>query len=129
MDRGRAGLAQPLGAAHEARALPGTRPGGSPRTAESRLAASGTELTRFPHATHLASWAGLCPGHHDRGGTRRSGQTRPGSRWVRQVLVEVAQVAATTKQTEVAAPYQRLAARRGKPRARMALGHTLLVPV
>ena len=81
MDRVRAVLAQPLAAAPEASAWLDTRPGGSHRTAELLLADRGTEMTRCPHAKPLASWAGLCPGHAERGGTRLSGTTRNGSRW------------------------------------------------
>jgi transposase len=86
-------------------------------------------MARFPSAKHLASWAGMCPGHYDSGGKRLSGKTRKGSRWLRQVLVEAAHVAAKTKQTYLAAQYQRIAARRGKQRALMALGHTILIIV
>jgi transposase len=86
-------------------------------------------MTRFPNAQHLASWAGMCPGQYDSGGKRLSGKPRNGSRWLRQVLVEAAHVAAKTKPPYLAAQYQRLAARRGKKRARIALGHTMLVSV
>jgi transposase len=58
-----------------------------------------------------------------------SGKTRKGSRWLRQVLVEAAHVAAKTRQTYLAAQYQRIAARRGKKRALIALGHTILIVV
>ncbi len=86
-------------------------------------------MGRFPSAKHLASWAGMCPGHHESAGKRLSGKTRKGSRWLRQVLVEAAHVAAQTTQTSLAAQYRRLAARRGKTRALIALGHTILVIV
>ena len=122
-------ITQHLEAEHEAIALLDTIPGVSQRTAEILLAELGTEMTRFPNAKHLAYWAGMCPGHDESGGKRLSGKTRKGSRWLRQVLVEVAQVAAKTKQTYLAAQYQRIAARRGKKRALIALGHTILVIV
>ena len=121
--------AQHLAAEQEAMALLDTSPGGSQRTAESLLAEIGTDMTRCPSATHLASWAGLCPGHHESAGKRLSGKTRTGSRWLRQVLGDAAHVAAKTKQTYLAAQYQRLAARRGKKRALMALAHTILIIV
>jgi transposase len=110
-------------------ALWDTIPGVSQRTAESLRAELGTDMTQFPHATHLASWAGMGPGHHESAGQRLSGQTRQGRRWRRQVLVEAAPVAAKPKQTDLAAPYQRMAARRGKTRALMALGPTILIMV
>jgi transposase len=126
IDRVSALLGQHLEAEQEAIALLDTIPGVSQRTAEILLAESGTDMTRFPSAKHLASWAGMCPGHHESAGKHLSGKTRKGSRWLRQVLVEAAHVAAKTKQTYLAAQYQRIAARRGKKRALMALGHTIL---
>ena len=122
-------LAPHLEAEQEAVALLDTMPGVSQRTAEILLAEIGTDMTRFPSAKHLASWAGMCPGHDESGGKRLSGKTRKGRRWRRQVLVEAAHVAAKTQQTDLAAQYRRLAARRGKTRALMALGHTILTMV
>jgi transposase len=122
-------IAQPVVAEQEAMALLETIPGGSQRTAEIRLAELGTDMGRFPRAKHLASGAGRCPGHHDSAGQRVSGKTRQGSRWLRQVLVEAAHVAAKTTQTSLAAQYRRMAARRGKKRALRALGHTILIMV
>jgi transposase len=122
-------IAQDLEAEQEAVALLDTIPGVSQRTAEVLLAEIGTDMTRFPSAKHLASWAGMCPGNYESGGKRLNGKTRKGSRWLRQVLVEAAHVAAKTKQTYLAAQYRRLAARRGKKRALIALGHTILTIV
>jgi transposase len=129
IDRVSALIAQHLEAEQEAIALLDTIPGVSQRTAEILLAEIGTDMIRFPSAKHLASWAGMCPGHHESAGKRLSGKTRQGSRWLRQVLVEAAHVAAKTKQTYLAAQYQRMAARRGKKRALIALGHTILILV
>src|SRR5262245_17974126 len=129
IDRVSTVIEQHLVAEQEAIALLETIPGVSQRTAEILLAEIGTDMGRFPRAEHLASWAGMCPGHHESAGKRLSGKTRKGSRWRRQVLVEAAHVAAKTKQTYLAAQYRRIAARRGKKRARMALGHTILIIV
>ena len=129
MDRVGVTIAQRLTANQEAITLLDTIPGVSQRTAEILLAEIGTDRERFPSAKHLASWAGMCPGNHASAGKRLSGKTRKGSRWLRQVLVESAHVAAKTKQTSLAAQYKRLAARRGKKRALIALGHTLLIIV
>jgi transposase len=129
IDRVSALIGQHLEAEQEAIALLDTIPGVSQRTAEILLAEIGTDMTRFPSAKHLASWAGMCPGHHESAGKHLSGKTRKGSRWLRQVLVEAAHVAAKTKQTYLAAQYQRIAARRGKKRALIALGHTILTIV
>ena len=95
-------IAQRLTAEQEASTLLDTIPGVSQRTAESLLAEIGTDMDRFPSAKHLASWAGMCPGNHASAGKRLSGKTRKGSRWLRQVLVESAHVAAKTKQTYLA---------------------------
>jgi transposase len=129
IDRVSALIAQHLEAEQEAVALLDTIPGVSQRTAEILLAEIGTDMTRFPSAKHLASWAGMCPGNYESGGRRLNGKTRKGSRWLRQVLVEAAHVAAKTKGTYLAAQYRRIAARRGKKRALIALGHTILTIV
>ena len=103
-----------------------TIPGVGRRTAEILVAEIGTDLTRFPSAAHLASWAGLCPGNDESAGKRRSGRTRKGSPWLRTALVEAARAAARTKGTYLAAQYRRLAARRGAKRAAIAVAHSLL---
>jgi transposase len=104
-----------------------TIPGVGRRTAETLLAEIGADLSRFPTARHLASWAGRCPGNDESAGKRRSGRTRKGSPWLRTALVEAAQAAARTKDTYLATQYRRLAARRGAKRAAVAVAHTLLV--
>ena len=106
-----------------------TIPGVGRRTTEVLLAEIGADLSRFPTARHLASWAGLCPGNDESAGKRRSGRTRQGSPWLRTALVEAAQAAARTKDTYLATQYRRLAARRGAKRAAVAVAHTILVMV
>jgi transposase len=103
-----------------------TLPGVGRRTAEDLLAEIGTDMTRFPTAGHLASWAGMCPGNHESAGKQRSGKTRKGNKWLRAVLIEAAHAAARKKDGYPAALYRRLAGRRGKRRAAVAVGHTLL---
>ena len=120
---------QRLIADQEAIALLDTIPGVGQRAAEIRIAEIGTAMSRLPSAKHLASWAGMCPGNYASGGKRLSGKTRKGSRWLRQVLVAIAHVAAKTKNTYLAAQYKRIAARRGKKRALIAVGHTILTIV
>jgi transposase len=110
----------------ESLALLDSIPGVSRRTAEILLAEVGADLQRFPTAKHLASWAGVCPGNHQSAGKRLSGRTRKGSPWLRQALVEAAHGAARSKRTYVGAQYRRIAARRGKKRAAVAVGHTIL---
>jgi transposase len=120
---------QRLAAEREAMALLDTMPGVSQRTAQVLLADLGADLSRFPSAGHLASWAGMCPGNAQSGGKRLSGKTRKGNAWLRRTLVEVAHVAAKTKETYLAAQYRRMAARRGKKRALIAVGHSVLVMI
>jgi len=102
-------------------------PGISQRAAEGILAEIGVNMDRFASAKHLASWAGMCPGNHESAGKRTSGRTNKGSPWLRKLLVQVALAAGRTKNTYLSAQYGRLAARRGKKRATIALGHTILV--
>jgi transposase len=102
-------------------------PGISRRAAEVILAEIGLDMSRFPSAGHLASWAGMCPGNHESAGKRLSGRTRKGSPWLRKILVEAAHAAAHTKNTYLAAQYRRLAARGGPKKAMVAVGHSILV--
>lgn len=104
-----------------------TIPGVGPRTAEVILAEMGRDMSRFPTAHHMASWAGMCPGNRESGGKRLSGKTRKGNHWLRQALVESAHAAKKARQTYLAAQHRRLAARRGTNVATVAVAHTILV--
>jgi transposase len=103
-----------------------TIPGVDRRTAEVIVAEIGIDMERFPTAEHLASWAGLCPGNDQSAGKRRSGHTTKGDQWLRAALTQAAWAASHTKATYLSAQYHRLAKRRGKKRALIAVGHTLL---
>jgi transposase len=106
-----------------------TIPGIAQRTAEIIIAEIGVEMTRFPTAGHLASWAGMCPGLHESAGKRRSGQARKGNQALRVALCEAAWSAARTRDTYLAAQFRRFARRMGKKnegKAIFAVAHTLL---
>ena len=102
-------------------------PGINRRIAEIVIAEVGVDLKPFADARHLASWAGMCPGNDQSAGKRRSGKTRKGSKWLRRALIEAAHGAARTRNSYYQAQYRRIVARRGKQRAAVAVGHSLLV--
>jgi transposase len=122
-------IAERLGPFEEALARLDSIPGIGRQTAEVLLAEVGLDLTRFPTAGNLASWAGLCPGNNESAGKRHSGRTRKGSPWLRTALVEAAQAASRAKKTYLAAQYHRLVARRGRKKALVAVAHSMLVIV
>jgi transposase len=115
------------GPVDEAIGLLDTMPGVARHTAEMIVAEIGTDMTRFPRADHLASWAGVAPGNPESAGKRASGQTRKGNRFLPTALVQAAHAAARTKQTSLSAQYRRLARRRRKKRAMLAVAHAILV--
>jgi transposase len=106
-----------------------TIPGVERRAAEVLIAETGGDMTAFPTAAHLASWAGVCPGNNESAGKRRSGRSRQGSKWLRGTLIESARAAARTRDTYLNAQYRRVRARRGANRASLAVAHSLLVAV
>jgi transposase len=102
-------------------------PGIDRRVAQVIAAEIGLNMGQFPSDRHLSSWAGMCSGNNQSAGKRKSGRTSPGSRWLKQALVQAAWAASHTKNSYLAAQYQRLVRRRGKKRALVAVGHSILV--
>ena len=104
-------------------------PGVGESSAKTILSVIGTDMSRFPTASHLASWAGVCPGNNESAGKRRSGKTRKGNSLLRTTLVLCAQGASRAKGSFFSAQYSRLMIRRGKNRAKMAVAHSLLIAI
>jgi transposase len=103
-----------------------TIPAVSTTAAHALISEIGTDMSRFPTAGHLASWLGLCPGNNQSGGKRLSGRTRHGNVYARAVLVQVAHVASKMPATQYGALYRRIATRRGKKRALIAVAHAVV---
>jgi transposase len=106
-----------------------TIPGVDQRVAEAIVAEIGVDMSRFPTHRHLASWAGVCPGNNESAGKHKSGKTRRGDRWLFRVLLEGGWAVTRTKDTYLNSFYHRLAPRRGKKKAIVALVHCLVVIV
>jgi transposase len=108
-------------------ALAQTLPGMAQRAAQAILAEIGVDMSRFPTAAHLASWARLCPGNRQSAGKRRPATTGTGATWLRATLQEVAWAAVRTRKSYYRVLYHRLKARRGPKKAIVAVQHALLV--
>ena len=91
------------------------------------VAEIGSDMSRFPTANHLAAWAGLAPGNNESAGKRRYGKTRQGNRLLKTGLVQVSHAVAHMKNNYLSAQYHRLAARRGKKKAVIAVAHSVLI--
>ncbi len=107
-----------------------TIPGVGKRTVETVVAEIGVDMSRFPSAAHLASWAGLCPGNDESAGKTRSGRARKGDEALRTALCEAAWAASHGNNTYLAAQYRRFLRRMGKKsegKAIFAVAHTLVV--
>jgi len=106
-----------------------TIPGIDRKTAWMIVAELGVDMSVFPDAKHLASWAGLCPGNRESGGKRMSGRTRKANRYVKRGMCQAAWAASHTKNTYLSAFYRRIQARKGPQKAVMALAHHLITVV
>jgi transposase len=114
---------------NEAVALLDTIPGVNRKTAEDMLAEMGLDMSQYPTDKHLTSWAGLAPGNRQSGGKRYSCRTRKGNRVLSSITVQAAWSAVRTKDTFLKSRYHRLAARRGKKRAIVAVARSILASV
>jgi transposase len=101
-------------------------PGISPDLARTIIAETGLDMSRFPTAAHLVSWAGLCPSTRQSGARTRAGKKGQGDTWLRGSLGQAATGAART-QTFLGERYSRIARRRGKARAQVAVARSILI--
>jgi transposase len=101
-------------------------PGVNRRTVENVVVEIGADMSQFPDEDHLSAWAGMSPGNEESAGKRSRSRTTKGNRWLRRALTEAAWAASHTKGSYLGARYRRLAPRRGKKRALIAVGHTIL---
>lgn len=102
-------------------------PGVGRTVAQVIVAELGVDMSRFPSAAHASSWAGLAPGKNESAGKNRSGKVTPGNRHLKSMLVQSAHAVSRTNGNYLAAQFRRLAARRGKKRAAIAVAHSILV--
>jgi transposase len=106
-----------------------TIPGISTLTADVIIAETGADMTRFPTAKHLASWAGTTPGHHESAGKVKSSRTRPGNPYLQGALGAAAMACSQNPRTYLGARYRRIAARRGPKKANVAIQRSMLIAI
>ena len=112
-----------------ARDLIVTIPGISTAVADVIIAETGADMSRFPTAGHLASWAGTCPGSNESAGRVKSTHTRPGNPYLKGALGVAAMSASRSQGTYFSAKYRRIASRRGPIKAIVALEHAMLIAI
>jgi transposase len=103
-----------------------TMPGIADIAAQVMVAEIGVDMSRFPSAGHLVSWAGLCPRNDESAGKRRSTRVRKGSNWLKTTLVTAAWAAVRTKDSYLRAQFLRIKARRGPKKAILAVAASMV---
>lgn len=111
------------------RELISTIPGISTLTADVVIAETGADMTRFPTAENLASWAGTTPGSNESAGRVKSSKTRPGNHYLQGALGAAAMSCAQNTRTYYGARYRRIASRRGPQKANVAIQHSMLIAI
>lgn len=122
-------LSEKLNSFREAIELLKSIPGVSELSARTFLSEIGTDMTRFPTAGHLVSWAGLCPKSDQSAGKRRSNRLRKSAPWLKTALVQSAWAAVRAKRTYLQAQFHRLRARRGATKAICAVAASILTAI
>ena len=102
-------------------------PGVGKLTAQAIIAEIGTDMNQFPNEKHLAAWAGVCPGQNESAGKRKSGKTKKGNSNLKKTLVQCANSASHSKGTYLSTQHKRIAHRRGRKKANVAVAHTILI--
>jgi transposase len=110
----------------ERAALLTTMPGISDIAAQVIVAEIGVDMSRFPSAGHLVSWAGLCPRNDESAGKRRSTRVRKSGNWLKTTLVTAAWAAARKNDSYLKAQFLRLKSRRGAKKAILAVAASML---
>jgi transposase len=104
-----------------------TIPGVGPKVAQTIIAETGGDMSKFPSAAHLASWAGLAPAIYESAGKRTPAGRRRGNKWLNAMLVEAAgSVGRMHGKNYLAVQHARLTRRRGMSRAQIAVAHSML---
>jgi transposase len=106
-----------------------TIPGISTITADVIVAETGADMSRFPTAKHLASWAGTTPGNNESAGKVKSSRSRPGNPYLQGALGAAAMACAQNPRTYYGARYRRIASRRGPKKANVAIQHSMLIAI
>jgi transposase len=106
-----------------------TIPGISEVNASAILAEIGVDMSQFPDAAHLSSWAGVCPGNNESAGKKKSGKTQKGNSFLKGALTESAWAASKTKDSSYSSIYNNIVRRRGKKRALVAVAHRMLIDI
>ena len=102
-------------------------PGVGKTTAQAIVAEMGTDMEQFPDENHLAAWTGVCPGQNESAGKRKNCKTRKGNSNLKKTLVQCANSASRCKNSYLSAQHKRIAARRGRKRANVAVAHTIVI--
>jgi transposase len=106
-----------------------TIPGIGVATADVIVAETGADMSRFPTAKHLASWAGTTPGNNESAGKVKSSRTRPGNPYLQGALGAAAMACSQNPSTYLGARYRRIASRRGPMKANVAIQHSMLIAI